>query len=466
MISNTWQKLHQYQRDAVEFFLEHKKVYMAVDMGLGKTLIALTAREKVKQPAIVLGPLGAIMSTWPDEIKKWYPNTTYQVIHGPKKSLRDIDSVDILLMNYEGLAWFSKQAVKWKRRMIIYDEASMVKSHSTTWFKLLKKMRQLLWTEYAICLSATPAVNSLIDLWSQYFLLDGGKALERTISDFRSLYCSSFSYPGMSFVTYNVRPEMVPLVHKAVKPITYRLDARDYLDMPERIDNLIYCDLSVVNRRKYDELEKELCLNIEKLGPTEFVEAPTAGALTNKLRQFVQGGVYYQPSHLPDLIEHRQFAEIHRTKLNRLEQIIDTSAGQPVLVAIQFKFELEMIRSVFPKVPVIAGGTPSHITLKYIKQWNKQEIPLLLCHPASLSHGVNLQAGGHILVWYGLPWSLEHYIQLVGRLYRQGQLSAVIVHHLLMRDTIDEAIYESLKQKNSVQQNLLNYLKRKGGLNG
>ena len=194
-------KLHAYQERAIEFCMDNPSAYLAIDMGLGKTAISLKVIERLKQPALVLGPLNTILSTWPDEILKWVPNLTFRVLHGADKSLEGIDQVDILLMNYEGLTWFVKQTAKWKRRIIIYDEASMVKSHSTQRFKLLRSLSNL-WTPTRLALSATPAPNSLHELWSQYYLLDSGARLGKNISEFRRRYCSTFSYPGMAFTKY------------------------------------------------------------------------------------------------------------------------------------------------------------------------------------------------------------------------------------------------------------------------
>jgi len=438
-------RLHPYQQKAVEFVLEHKKVFLAIDLGMGKTVIALKVIEALGLPAMVFGPLRTIYNTWPDEIKKWTPGLSYKILHGKSRSLVGTEDIDVLIANYECLKWFSGQRGQWKRRIIIYDESSMCKAHGTQRFKLLRKM-QPLWNDYAICLSATPAPNSLSELWSQYYLLDQGRRLGKNISEFRRRYCSSFSYPGMSFTRYDVIPGKRKDIIDAVAPITFRLAASDYLDMPDITYNSIFCELTPSLARKYKQLEDEFFLELEDVD----IEAPSAALVGMKLRQFVQGGLYDE-----EKVWHQQ----HTLKLQALKELVATSAGQPILCAIQFRAELAMIQSAFKDVPVIAGGTTAKQASTYIRDWNSGNIPLLLCHPASLSHGVNLQSGGHLLLWYGLTWSLEQYLQLNGRLHRQGQLNNVIVHHLIMKSTIDEVVLKALKRKDTSQKSMLHAFK-------
>lgn len=438
-------KLHKYQEDAVEFCLDQKKAYLAIDLGMGKTAIALTVISKLKTKAFVFGPLRTIYSSWPEEIAKWTPHLSYYILHGPEKNLRDALKHDVILMNYEGLNWLSKQNAKWARRMVIYDESSMVKSHSTKRFKLLQKMG-VLWNNHALCLSATPAPNALSELWSQYYLLDRGRSLGKNISTFRREYCDSFSYPGMSVTLYKVKSSRTPDIYDAVAPSTYRLEAKDYLNLPPITYNIISAVFDTRSAKAYKKLEEEFFLELEELE----VEAPNTAILGMKLRQFVQGGLYDE-----EKVWHPQ----HQIKLKMLEELVETSAGQPILCAIQFKGELATIRKKYPEAPVIAGGTPARMAQKYITEWNAGQVPLLLCHPASISHGVNLQSGGSILLWYGLTWSLEQYLQLNGRLYRQGQKKPVVIHHLVISETIDEAVLQALSRKDASQKALLTYLK-------
>lgn len=443
---------HQYQQDAVDFITENKAVLLAADMGLGKTLMVLLAIDKLKTQAVVFGPPKTILDSWPVEIEKWMPHLTYKVVHGPDKTIQDNARYDILLMTYQGLKWLmSQRGVKWTPRMLVMDESSMIKSHSTERFRALCKSSPL-WSEYRLALSATPAPNSLHDLWSQYYLLDNGKALGKNISTFRADYCNAFSYPGMSVTLYQFDIKYAQEVYDKIAPITYRLAAKDYIDMPEIVYNNIPCHLTPKLTKQYKDFKKTFVHEIAGID----IEAASTTTLGGKLRQFVQGGLY-------DLGDengkNQKWLQIHTLKLDRLKEIVETSAGQPILCALQFKGELETLRKTFPKAPVIAGGTPAAESSRLIKEWNAGAIPLLFCHPASLSHGVNLQSGGHILVWYSLTWSLEQYQQLIGRLYRQGQEHTVIVHHIVMANTIDEHILSILQTKDATQQELLLFLR-------
>lgn len=440
-------KLHDYQERAVDFVLKNKAAYLAIDLGMGKTAIALETIKRSGQKAFVFGPLRTIYSSWPDEIKKWAPELSYYICHGPEKSIVGLENCDIILMNYEGLNWLAKQKGRWTKRMVIYDESSMVKSHSTARFKMLQKMSLLFWTEYRICLSATPAPNSLAELWSQYYLLDGGRALGANITSFRRDFCTPYSYPGMSVTLYKVDPRFERDIYKRVGQSTFRLEANDYLDMPDITYNRIPCELPAKARKQYKELEQEFFLELDEVE----VEAPNTALLGMKLRQFVQGGLYD---------EEKKWHRIHNVKLQALKELMETSAGQSILCPIQFKGELAVLRESFGSdLPVIAGGTSAVQAKHYIDSWNAGDLPLLCCHPASISHGVNLQSGGHIILWYGLTWSLEQYLQLNGRLHRQGQQSAVFIHHLVMSGTIDEVVMKALATKNTSQRKLLNYLK-------
>lgn len=438
-------KLHNYQERAISFCLDHKAAFLAIDLGMGKTAIALHVIQHIGGPAFVFGPLRTIYSSWPEEIEKWTPNLSYAIAHGTNKYAALNSGADVILMNYDGLNWFSKQKIAMNRRMVIYDESSMCKSHATQRFRLLRKL-SILWSDYKLCLSATPAPNSLQELWSQYYLLDSGKALGKNITTFRENYCTSFSYPGMTVTLYKVLARYHKEIYDRVAPITFRLDAKDYLEMPEITYNEIKVELPPSLRAKYKTLKKEFFLELEGAD----IEALSAVHVGMKLRQFIQGGLYD---------EEKKWHRLHNLKLRVLKELVETAAGNPILCAIQFKGELAMIREAFPSAPVIAGGTLPEQGAKYITSWNKGNIPLLLCHPASLSHGVNLQAGGHTLLWYGLTWSLEQYSQLNGRLYRQGQLRHVVIHHIIMKDTIDEAVMLALKNKECGLRALLNYIK-------
>lgn len=446
-------KLHQYQENAIKFGLENKTVFFALDLGLGKTAISLMIIRRLKQQAIVFAPLRVIYNTWPDEIKKWTPELTYNIIHGlNKRNVFKKSKADILLINFDGLKWFFEEVlksdIKWQKRILILDESSMIKSPSTLRFKLLKKMMPL-WSNYRFCLSATPAPNGYYELWSQYYMLDKGERLFPVFYQFRNRF---FNYSGPPLYKTSIRKGAYEQIRDLIKPITYRLEANDYINMPDIIYNDIPLTLSIPLQKKYKELEDKFFLEFDESEATAF----SAAALSMKLRQFIQGAVYTD-------LRDGSFYPLHHIKIDALKELLETSAGQPILCAIQFKFELRMIHEFIDKsIPCISGGTSVKDASNFITAWNNSKLPLLLCHPASLGHGVNLQAGGHIMLWFGLTWSLEHYKQLNGRIIRQGQKSkSVIVNHLIMKNTIDERVVKVLKDKDVSQSKLLDALKRR-----
>lgn len=451
-------KLHQYQHDAIDFVHKVKTPFLAIDMGLGKTAIVLEFLRKYNRKAIVFGPLGALINTWPDEIDKWTPSLSWDILHGPTKdyTLRT-SNPDILLVNYHGLKWFfnavQSREIKWTPRDLVLDESSMVKSPTTQRFKMFKKMNPL-WTDYRMCLSATPSPNGLQDLWTQYFLLDQGKRLTEVYYRFRNNY---FHYTGPPLYKTTPRKGALKAISDKVKPITFRLEAEDYLKMPKLIHNEIKIELPKRHRDNYKFLENNFFLEFMD---DESATAFNAGALSMKLRQFLQGAIYLD-TEFPTTKKPYQL--IHKLKIEALKELVESAAGNPILCPIQFKFEREMINKEFKRqVPCIAGGVKPFEARSFIKAWNKGDLPLLLCHPASIGHGTNLQGGGHIILWYGIPWNLEHYIQLNGRVYRQGQKNAVVINHLVVRDTIDEQVVKVLKQKGATQTTLLKMLKNEG----
>jgi SNF2 family DNA or RNA helicase len=443
--------LHDYQQRAIEFAVAKKNPFFALDMGLGKTIIALKTVEQLGIPAIVIAPINPMYSTWPAEIKKWNLSLTYDILHGPHKTeIFNTSKADVLLLNFHGIKWFmqevAKQRARWVKRMLILDESSMIKSPTTQRFKMLKKMRPL-WHNYRMCLSATPSPNGYHELWSQYYMLDYGKTLFDSYYKYRGTY---FNYSGPPLFKTTLRSGSYETIKNRVKPITYRLKAEDYLEMPDYIHNEIRLQLSPKLFREYKKLEDEFLLEFSETSATAY----NAGALSMKLRQFIQGAVYTDAGN-------GEFYPLHTVKIDALKELMESSAGQPILCPIQFKFERKMINA-FTKqeIPCIAGGTSTTDARRYIKQWNDGSIPLLLCHPASLGHGVNLQSGGHIVLWFGLTWSLEHYKQLNGRIYRQGQKNAVVINHFIMENTVDERVINVLKQKDASQERLLNALRR------
>lgn len=453
--------LRDYQKRAVEFHLLKKSSYSAVDMGLGKTLIALEWAERVLlldktvTSILVIAPLYPALETWPAEIKKWKPHLDFTVLHGKQKGDNLSKDCPIKIINFEGLKWLLSaagenyyKAKKLPFQAVIVDEASKVKNHSTGRFKILKVLFSLL-TPWRLLMSGTPAPNSMLDLWSQFYLLDEGHRLEKNITRYRSKY---FFQDGSRF-NWVLRPETdKKIIYDKIADITFRLDSVDYLELPPITYNAIKLDLDKPLKAMYKKLETEFFLSLEN---GEEVEAPNSLSLSMKLRQFLQGAIYGVTKE-----DEKTLVDIHRGKIIALKDFLDSTDAN-VLCAIQFKFELDLILEEFPGTPFITGKTPQGTAKEHFKNWNEGRIPLLVCHPNSVSHGLNIQHGSNVILWLGLTWSYETYAQFNARLHRSGQIKPVFVNHILYKSTIDMDVYRALVDKESQQKSLLDHLKEK-----
>ena len=440
--------LHNYQNRAVQFILEKPSCALWLSMGLGKTAVCLTAINELMSDqfiinqTLIIAPLRPCQHTWPNEIEKWdhTKHLSHTFIGGPKKQrMTRVDGKeDIHIINRDNVTWLVDywiQKKRWPYSLIIIDEASSFKSPSSKRFKALKKVIGK--TKKVVELTGTPASNSYLDVWSQIYLLDKGERLGRTFTNFKSNYFSS-DYMGY---TWDILPGAEKQIQDKIGDLILSMKAEDYIELPDQIKNTISIDIPPVTRKQYREMEKTLLLELEN----ETVEALNAAVLTNKLLQITNGAIY-----LPDKPDTWQ--EIHNFKIDALEEIINEHPGQPVLVAYCFKSDLARIKKKFPHaVDIKEEGA--------IEKWNRKEINLLLAHPASAGHGLNLQTGGNIIVWFGLNWSLELYDQFNARLHRQGQTEPVMIHHILAKETIDETVFEVLQGKQINQNTLLNALK-------
>lgn len=444
-------ELHEYQKRAVEFCKSQESCFLMMDIGLGKTAVALKVIESFKATAIVVAPVQVCWLTWPAEIANWTPQLTWTCLHGAKKDRKIKLKRNIYIVPYSSLKWFHAQIarnnVKVPRMLLILDESSFIKDPSTQRFKILKRMHNI-FLPFKMCLSATPAPNGLHELWSQYFMLDRGKRLRTSFFAYRNSY---FSYTGPPIYKTTIRDGSKEKIYDKIRDITFRLEAKDYLKMPPIIYNKIRLRLSPDLLKQYRTLERDFFLEIHR----EKVEVFNAAALSTKLRQFLSGCMYTGVA--------RDFLRIHTIKLAMLNQLLDTNAGQPILAVINFRFEYEIMKVRFRNPPIIYGGTNANEKQAIIKRWNQGRLPLLLAHPASISHGLNLQAGGRIIVWMALPWSLDQYHQLNGRLHRQGQKHAVTVNNMVFDDTIDKVVEQTLVRKDKTQKDLLTALKRYAG---
>lgn len=435
-----------YQQYAINHIIDHKASGLFLDMGMGKTVSTLTAisdllfLEDIKN-VLVIAPLRVAEDTWSTEIEKWdhLKNLKISKILGtPKQRSEAIEKdADIYVTNRENVVWLVDNYFKqWKWDVCVIDELSSFKSSKAKRFRALKKVRP--YFKRIIGLTGTPAPNSLIDLWPQIYLLDGGSRLGKTITGYRERYF----IPGKrnQNVVYNweLREGAKESIHNKIKDICISMSADDYLDVPNEIINIININLPKKVKNEYKKLEKELVLELDN----EDIAASNAAVLTNKLLQMSNGAIYS---------EDNTVIEIHDEKLKALTEIIDTANGKPILVFYNFKHDYDRILSYLNLKKIKVKRLKDQ---EDIKEWNKGKIPVLLIHPASAGHGLNLQYGGNIIVWFGLTWSLELYQQANARLHRQGQKEHVIIHHLVSKNTVDEDVMKALEGK-EVNQNIL-----------
>ena len=439
---------HNYQSYATDFILEHAESAVFLDMGLGKSVITLTAirelclnRFEVRK-VLVIAPLRVARDTWSAEIKKWdhLKGLTYSVVIGTvaerKKALTE--KAHIYLINRENLSWLIEDSgFPFDFDMVVIDELSSFKSYQAKRFRSLLKVRPKV--KRIVGLTGTPSSNGLMDLWAEFRILDLGKRLGRFITHYRNNYFQPDKRNGMVIYSYKPLPGAEEAIYDQISDMTISMRAVDHLNMPECIFNEVRVSLSKEERSKYDTLRDDLILSI---GDNE-IDAANAASLSNKLCQMANGAVYGSSSD-----SDKTATEIHNHKLDALEDLIEAANGKPVLVAYWFKHDLERIKARF-KVREIK-------TSKDITDWNDGKIPVAVIHPASAGHGLNLQAGGSTLIWFGLTWSLELYQQTNARLWRQGQKSAtVVIHHIVTEDTIDELILKALHRKEKSQNSLI-----------
>lgn len=442
--SATTLKLHGYQERAIEFWLRNPSTFCMIDLGMGKTAIALKGIERLKSSALVVGPLQPILNTWPEEIEKWTPNLSYSILHGKSKDIRFHRKVNIQLLNYEGLKWYFGKCLQHSsqlfKKIFVLDESSMCKDPNTIRFDLLNRL-QPMFLPHRLLLSATPVGNHLKNLWTQSYLLDNGARLGESYSKFMTKY---FVETGAPHYRTIVKPKTKKQLFTALSDLTVRLKADDYLDMPKLIFNDVVDVLPPRLQKEYVDFEEDF---VYYFSDNEMAIGRSEKVMVNKLRQFISGALY---------LEDGGYREVHRKKIDMLEQLVDSLQGAPCLIGINFRFEYDLIRKILPQAPVVYGGVPL-ITRADIKaNWNKGNIPALVCNPNSMGHGLNLQFGGHHVIWYSLPWSWEHYDQLNGRLNRQGQPSPVVnVHHIILKNTIDMTVRDVLQRREHTETSFL-----------
>lgn len=441
---------HGYQIRAAKFLLDRGGAGLWADPGLGKTSVALACIAALHeagnmQRALIVAPLRPATHTWPKELMKWddFRHLKMIVLHGKDKDWHITRDADINVINPEGLQWLVRNAPEpWPWDVLVVDESTKFKSWSAQRTKLLRSVLDRFerrWT-----LTGTPAPNGLGDVFSQAFIMDGGKALGPYITHFRSRFMVQGGYLGYEwFPREGSWEEVAARLHDLV----LRLDAKDWLELPPISYNVIEVELPPAARRLYNELEDQFFLELEQGN----IVAGSAAALGMKLRQCTNGNVYEESG---------TSVSIHKEKLNALEDLIEELSGAPVLVAVAFRSEVAAIcQHLGQKIPYLGGGVNPREADRIIDLWNKGKLPVLLAHPTSVAHGLNLQESGHHICWYGLTWNFEEYDQFIRRVWRQGQKNRVIVHQIIAEKTMDQSIGAALRHKDRQQTSLMQLVK-------
>ena len=442
---------HEYQSFATEFIVKNAISALFLEMGLGKSVTTLTAIDKLMYDhfeisrVLIIAPLRVAVSTWPSEIEKWnhLNRLSYSVVVGNEKERRQAlrKKADIYIINRENIDWLvNKSGFYLEFDMLVIDELSSFKSYSAKRFKSLLKIRPNF--KRVVGLTGTPSSNGLMDLWAEFRILDLGQRLGRYITHYRNTYFVPDKRNGMVIYSYKPQDDAEERIYQAIGDITISMKSCDHLQMPELIMNEVPVEMDKTDIQRYQKFKKEMVLTLEE----KEIDAINAASLSNKLLQMANGSVYD---------ENKASHAIHDKKLDALDELIEEANGKPVLVAYWFQSDLERIKKRM-KVREIKSSQD-------IEDWNKAKIPVALIHPASAGHGLNLQTGGAVLIWFSLTWSLELYQQTNARLYRQGQKQTVVIHHLMTKGTIDEDVMKAIKRKERTQEALMSAVKARIG---
>lgn len=442
---------HEYQTYATNFILEHPVAAVLLEMGLGKSVITLTAIYELMlnrfeiQKVLVIAPLRVARDTWPAEIEKWehLAGLTYSVAIGTEEerlaALRR--PAHLYLINRENVDWLiTKSGIPFDFDMVVIDELSSFKSHAAKRFKSLLKVRPTV--KRMVGLTGTPSSNGLMDLWAEFRILDMGQRLGRYITHYRNNFFVPDKRNQQMIFSYKPRAGAEDAIYKLISDITISMKSADFLKMPECIINEVPVALSEKEWSVYQTLKEDMVVDLKD----EEIDAVNAAALSGKLLQMANGAVYN---------EEKDIIHIHDRKLDALEDLIEGANGKPVLVAYWYNHDLQRIKERFSVREIK--------TSQDIKDWNNGDIPVAVIHPASAGHGLNIQFGGSTIIWFGLTWSLELYQQTNARLWRQGQKSTVVIHHIIAKDTIDEDVMKALRKKEKIQSALIDSVKARIG---
>lgn len=433
-----------YQSYCINKVIECPEIGLLLDMGMGKSIISLTAAEEMiydyfwVQKVLVIAPLRPALETWPAEIIKWDHTKymSYSIVIGSKaeRLAALLKDADIYIINRENVYWLVEHyKKKWPFDMVIIDELSSFKSSKAQRFRALKKVRPYI--KRIVGLTGTPSPNGLLDLWPEMYLLDGGRTLGRTLTGYREQYFLPDKRNAQTIFSWKPKPDAEEEIYKKLEPLCISMKTADYLQLPERLDIRHEIETSEKTLALYRRLEKDMLLPYDDGD----IDAGSAAILVNKLLQAAGGAAYN---------ENNEVKILHEEKLDALDCLLEEANGQPVLLFYAYKHERDRILARHPEAVDVKERNA-------VKEWNAGHIPILLAHPASAGHGLNLQFGGHIVIWYGLPLSLELYQQANKRVHRMGQKETVLVHHLLMKDTADIWVLDQVLALKTERQNAL-----------
>ena len=448
-------KRHQIM--AMRFLREHERCALFLDMGLGKTVCSLSVAKELLddfkvEKILVIAPKRVAEDTWTRESEKWDHLRELRVVKvlGSSSNRRQAleTNADVYVINRENVQWLVDYYKGiWPFDLVIIDELSSFKNPQAKRFKMLKRVIHQ--SRYVWGLTGTPASNGYMDLWSEIFLIDGGERLGKFIGSYRQHFFYAGAHRGYIVYEYKLRDGAKKQIDQRLSDICLSMSKEDWLQLPGIIYNEVRVKMTSAERKVYDKFERDRVLPLlgDKLSSIEDMSSAvlgeTAAVLSGKLLQMANGAVYDDNSGV---------FHLHDQKLDALNEIVESAQGTALLVFYSYRHDLDRIKARFPYA--VELKTSDDIT-----RWNKGEIPMLLCHPASAGYGINLQEGSHIMVWFGLPWSLENYQQSIARLHRQGQEHPVIVHHIICENTLDDRVLAALQSKNATQKSLLDALK-------
>jgi SNF2 family DNA or RNA helicase len=442
-------QLHSYQYDALQFLAANGSAGIFADPGLGKTAIVLHYIQRLslltdRLRCLIIAPLRVCHSVWPAEVKKWNLPLTYDVLHGDNKICNS--KAEIQLLNCENIFWFFDQ-IQGSYDLLVVDESTKFKSYAAKRFKILKK--NLIRFKQHIILTGTPIPKGYMDLYAQIYLLDGGRLLGRNITQYRSTYFISTAY--RNFNEYKLAPGADRQIDERIAPVVKRIDAKTYLDLPPLLVNDVLVDLPNKARKIYDKAESDLIIELE--ANQQLIGS--AAIAYNVCRQIANGRLYDQADHT--------VRALHDQKIQALQEIVESLNGKPVLIGYHYHHDLDQIRTYLNELDVkygmLNGSTKPKESLQILADWSVDRLSVLVGHPQSMGHGLNLQGSCKDVIWFGLPDNLENYIQFNGRVHRQGSAGQVRIHRLIGRSTIEEIIAKRLELKDQQQRSLLDALK-------